>query len=159
MGNAEYMGNHKKAMVKFLKDGKIVVLLQGRYAGKKAVILKTMDDNTKERPYGHCVVVGVAKTPLPITRAMCKPTPKMKKLVKKRPTIKPFVRMVNFTHVMPTRYGVESSMSKALKAALSADTFSEVAVKKKFLKQAQSVFEAKYQEHEGQKWLFEKLRF
>merc|ERR1712194_770446 len=85
------MGNHKKAMVKFLKDGKIVVLLQGRYAGKKAVILKTMDDNTKERPYGHCVVVGVAKTPLPITRAMCKPTPKMKKLVKKRSTIKPFV--------------------------------------------------------------------
>merc|ERR1711998_435731 len=61
---------------KVLKDGKIVVLLQGRYAGKKAVILKTMDDNTKERPYGHCVVVGVAKTPLPITRAMCKPTPK-----------------------------------------------------------------------------------
>merc|ERR1712071_77043 len=110
-----------------------------------------MDDNTKERPYGHCVVVGVAKTPLP--------TPKMKKLVKKRSTIKPFVKMVNFTHVMPTRYSVESSMSKALKAALSADTFSEVAVKKKFLKQAQSVFEAKYQEHEGQKWLFEKLRF
>merc|ERR1712085_11449 len=127
------MGNHKKAVVKFLKDGKIVVLLQGRYAGKKAVILKTMDDNTKERPYGHCVVVGVAKTPLPITRAMCKPS----------------VKMVNFTHVMPTRYSVESSMSKALKAALSA-----VAVKKKFLKQAQSVFEAKYQEHEGQKWLF-----
>merc|ERR1711957_218827 len=130
------MGNHKKAMVKFLKDGKIVVLLHGRF-----------------------VVVGVAKTPLPITRAMCKPTPKMKKLVKKRSTIKPFVKMVNFTHVMPTRYSVESSMSKALKAALSADTFSEVAVKKKFLKQAQSVFEAKYQEHEGQKWLFEKLRF
>merc|ERR1712166_1500533 len=102
------MGNHKKAMVKFLKDGKIVVLLQGRYAGKKAVILKTMDDNTKERPCGHCVVVGVAKCPLPITRAMCKPTPKMKKLS----TIKPFVKMVNFTHVMPTRYSVESSMSK-----------------------------------------------
>merc|ERR1711865_829515 len=121
----------------------------GRYAGKKAVILKTMDDNAKERPYGHCVVVGVAKAPLPISRAMCKPTPKMKKLVKK----------VNYTHVMPTRYSVESSMSEALKAALSADTFSEVAVKKKFLKQAQSVFEAKYQEHEGQKWLFEKLRF
>merc|ERR1712085_16551 len=140
------MGNHKKAMVKFLKDGKIVVLLQGRYAGKKAVILKTMDDNTKERPYGHCVVVGVAKCPLPITRAMCKPTPKMKK-------------MVNFTHVMPTRYSVESSMSKTLKATLSADTFSEPSVKKKFLKAAQGVFEAKYQENEGQKWLFEKLRF
>jgi large subunit ribosomal protein L27e len=45
-----------------LKDGKIVVLLQGRYAGKKAVILKTMDDNAKERPYGHCVVVGACHT-------------------------------------------------------------------------------------------------
>merc|ERR1712196_491805 len=106
-------------MGKFLKDGKIVVVLQGRYAGKKAVILKTMDDNTKERPYGHCVVVGVAKTPLPITRAMC----------------------------------------KQLKSTLTADTFSEGGVKKKFLKAAQQVFEAKYQEHEGGKWLFEKLRF
>ena len=89
--------------MKFFKDGKIVVLLQGRYAGKKALILKTMDDNTKERPYGHCVVVGVAKSPLPITKAMCKPTPRMKKIVKKRSTVKPFVKMVNFTHVMPTR--------------------------------------------------------
>merc|ERR1719213_1405439 len=133
-------------MVKFFKDGKIVVLLQGRYAGKKALILKTMDDNTKERPYGHCVVVGVAKSPLPITKAMCKPTPRMNK-------------MVNFTHVMPTRYSVESSMTKSLKAHLSADTFSDPSVKKKFLKAAQAEFEKKYQDGEGQKWLFEKLRF
>merc|ERR1711981_272068 len=68
-------------MVKFLKDGKIVVLLQGRYAGKKAVILKVNEDGGKERPYGHCVVAGVAKAPLPITKSMCKPTPKLKKLV------------------------------------------------------------------------------
>merc|ERR1711981_892432 len=149
------MGTETKTMVKFLKDGKIVVLLQGRYAGKKAVILKTMDDNTKERPYGHCVVVGVAKAPLPITRAMCKPTDN----IKKRSTIKPFVKMVNFTHVMPTRYSVESSMTKSLKNHLSADTFSEPSVKKKFLKAAQAEFEKKYQEHEGAKWLFEKLRF
>merc|ERR1712072_132892 len=123
------MGTETKTMVKFLKDGKIVVLLQGRYAGKKAVILKTMDDNTKERPYGHCVVVGVKKAPLPITRAMCKPTPKMKKLVKKRSTVKPFVKMVNFTHLMPTRYSVESATVKQLKTSLSADTFSESSVK------------------------------
>merc|ERR1711998_821673 len=142
MGNAEYMGSASGSN-KVLKDGKIVVLLQGRYAGKKAVILKTMDDNTKERPYGHCVVVGVAKTPLPITRAMCKPT----------------LKMVNFTPLMPTRYSVESSMCKQLKSTLTADTFSEGGVKKKFLKAAQQVFEAKYQEHEGGKWLFEKLRF
>merc|ERR1712146_129543 len=98
------------------------------------------DDNTKERPYGPCVVVGVAKSPLPIAKAMCKPTPRMKKIVKKRSTVKPFVKMVNFTHVMPTRYSVESSMTKSLKAD-------------------QAEFEKKYQDGEGQKWLFEKLRF
>merc|ERR1711975_170577 len=117
-------------MVKFLKDGKIVVLLQGRYAGKKAVILKTNDDGGKERPYGHCVVAGVAKAPLPITKAMCKPTPKMKKLVQRRSRVKTFVKIVNYTHLI-------------------ADTFTDQTAKKKFLKNARSVFENKYKERDG----------
>merc|ERR1711903_184947 len=136
-----------RKMVKFLKDGKIVVCLQGRYAGKKAVILKTNDDGGKERPYGHCVVAGVAKAPLPITKSMCKPTPKMKKLVQRR------------SRVMPTRYSVENTMVKSLKGSLTADTFTDPAAKTKFLKAARGVFEAKYKERDGQRWLFEKLRF
>ena len=52
-----------------LKDGKIVVLLQGRYAGKKAVILKTDDDGNKERSYGHCVVAGKHTLNQPSLRA------------------------------------------------------------------------------------------
>merc|ERR1711977_176006 len=147
------------SMVKFLKDGKIVVCLQGRYAGKKAVILKTDDDGGKERPYGHCVVAGVAKAPLPITKAMCKGTPKMKKLVRRRSRVKTFVKIINYTHVMPTRYSVENTMVKVLKGHLTADTFTDQAAKKKFLKSARGVFENKYKEKEGQRWLFEKLRF
>jgi len=50
-------------MVKFLKANKVVVLLQGRYAGRKAVIIKNFDDGTKERPYGHAIVCGIAKYP------------------------------------------------------------------------------------------------
>jgi len=50
-------------MVKFLKANKVVVLLQGRYAGRKAVIVKNFDDGTKERPYGHAIVCGIAKYP------------------------------------------------------------------------------------------------
>lgn len=50
-------------MVKFLKPNKVVVLLQGRYAGRKAVIVKNFDDGTKERPYGHAIVTGIAKYP------------------------------------------------------------------------------------------------
>merc|ERR1712054_569160 len=142
-----------------LKEGKIVVCLQGRYAGKKAVIIRTEDEGGKERPYGHCVVTGVAKAPLPITKAMCKGTPKMKKLVQRRSRVKTFVKIVNYSHVMPTRYSVENTMVKTLKGCLTADTFTDPHAKTKFLKSARQVFEAKYKEKEGQRWLFEKLRF
>merc|ERR1711998_459416 len=128
-------------MGKFLKDGKIVVLLQGRYAGKKAAILKTNDDGGKERPYGHCVVAGVAKAPLPITKAMCKASPKMKKLVQRRSRIKTFVKIVNYPHLMPTRYSVENTMVKNLKGFLTADTFTDPQAKTKFLAAARKVFQ------------------
>merc|ERR1711934_1265778 len=153
------MGVSYSKMVKFLKDGKIVVCLQGRYAGKKAVILKTNDEGNKERPYGHCVVAGVAKAPLPITKAMCKASPKMKKLVQRRSRIKTFVKIVNYTHVMPTRYAVENTMVKNLKGILTSDTFTDPQAKTKFLAAARKVFQEKYKEREGQRWLFEKLRF
>merc|ERR1712167_96014 len=141
------MGATLNKMVKFLKDGKIVVILQ------------TDDEGGKERSYGHCVVAGVAKAPLPITKAMCKPSPKMKKLVQRRSCIKTFVKIVNYTHVMPTRYSVENQMVKTLKGNLTADTFTDQTAKKKFLKATRTVFEDKYKERDGQRWLFEKLRF
>lgn len=50
-------------MVKFLKPNKVVVLLQGRYAGRKAVIVKNFDDGTQQRKYGHALVAGIAKYP------------------------------------------------------------------------------------------------
>ena len=39
------------------------MLLTGRYAGKKAVIVTNKDDGTTARPYGHAVVCGLAKEP------------------------------------------------------------------------------------------------
>merc|ERR1711998_323761 len=138
------MGIFRSAMVKFLKDGKIVVCLQGRYAGKKAAILKTDDEGGKERPYGHCVVAGVAKAPLPITKAMCKSTDKMKKLVQRRSRVKTFIKIVNFSHLMPTRYSVDAPLTKTLKGHLTADTFTDPSAKSKFLKLARTSFESKY---------------
>jgi ribosomal protein L14E/L6E/L27E len=40
-----------------------VILLTGRYAGKKAVIVKNHDDGVGARPYGHALVCGLAKEP------------------------------------------------------------------------------------------------
>lgn len=53
----------RSRMVKFLKPGKVVILLSGRYAGKKAVIVKNYDDGTSSRPYGHALVCGLSKEP------------------------------------------------------------------------------------------------
>ncbi|KAE8783270.1 60S ribosomal protein L27-3 [Hordeum vulgare] len=55
-------------MVKFLKPGKAVILLQGRYAGKKAVIMCMFEEGTRGRPYGHCLVTDLAKYPKKVIR-------------------------------------------------------------------------------------------
>ena len=41
----------------------MVVVLNGRYAGRKAVIVKNFDEGTTSRPYGHALVVGINNYP------------------------------------------------------------------------------------------------
>merc|ERR1712167_436977 len=90
-------------MVKFLKAGKVVIVLQGRYAGRKAVILKNSDENSdKTWPYGHCVIAGIDRAPLKVKSSMGPKT------IKKRTSIKPFLKVVNHNHIMPTRYSLEN---------------------------------------------------
>lgn len=91
-------------MGKFLKPGRIVIVTNGRFAGRKAVCVKCFDDGSKARAFGHCLVAGVARPPLKVTRAMSK------KKQAKRLRVKPFVKYVNYTHVMPTRYSIPSDM-------------------------------------------------
>lgn len=83
-----------------MKAGKVVVVLGGRYAGKKALVVKTHDDGSNDRPYGHALVAGINKYPLKITRKMSK------KKVAKRTRVKPFLKVVNYNHLMPTRSDV-----------------------------------------------------
>merc|ERR1719158_1972685 len=85
-------------MVKFIKTGRVVLMTSGRMAGKKALVVKTYDEGTRARPFGHCLVAGVARAPLKITKAMGK------KKQSKRTKCKPFVKYVNYNHIMPTRY-------------------------------------------------------
>ena len=64
------MSEGKSKSAKFLKAGKVVLLLTGRMAGKKAVIVKTFDDGTADRQYGHCLVAGIQKYPLKVSKQM-----------------------------------------------------------------------------------------
>lgn len=55
------------------------------------------DEGTKDRPYGYAVVAGIERYPLKVTRAMGK------KKVAKRSKVKPFIKIINYNHMMPTR--------------------------------------------------------
>lgn len=84
-------------MGKIMKSGKVVVVLGGRFAGKKGVVVKNYDEGSNDRPYGHALVAGVDRYPLRITKSMGK------KKTAKRSKVKPFLRVINYNHLMPTR--------------------------------------------------------
>ncbi|CAK9105912.1 unnamed protein product [Durusdinium trenchii] len=124
-------------MGKFLKAGRIVVMLQGRYAGKKAVVVKAFDDGSKARSFGHCLVAGIDRAPLKVTRGMSK------KKITKRTKVKPFVKYVNYNHVMPTRYQVPNELTPASIATdQQMDTLDGRKEARKF---AKSLFQEKFQ--------------
>merc|ERR1719182_1169564 len=154
-------------MGKFLKKGKIVILLSGRYAGKKAVIMKSYDKGTEAHRFGHCLVAGIQRPPRTLTRKMSKAKRD------KRSKIKPFLKRINYNHIMPTRYQVTDIDLKGINIS---DVGSQDYEKKRAnLKNLKTVFEQRYLDQSkpksgkkdskasrsetGAAYLFAKLRF
>ncbi|KAF9903638.1 hypothetical protein EC991_003503 [Linnemannia zychae] len=142
--------------MRFIKANKVVVILNGRYAGKKAVVVKNSNPTTcsfesgsKERGYGHAIVAGVERYPLKITKNMGK------KRIAKRSKVKPFIKVINYNHMMPTRYGLEL---ENLKSVLTVDSFKEPTQREEAKKAIKKLFEERYNSGKN-KWFFSKLRF
>eukprot|EP00382_Lankesteria_abbotti_P005727 CAMPEP_0113846950 /NCGR_PEP_ID=MMETSP0372-20130328/1593_1 /TAXON_ID=340204 /ORGANISM="Lankesteria abbotti" /LENGTH=147 /DNA_ID=CAMNT_0000816153 /DNA_START=32 /DNA_END=475 /DNA_ORIENTATION=+ /assembly_acc=CAM_ASM_000359 len=89
-------------MGKILKPGRVVMMLSGRQAGRKGVVVQANDAGSKERPFPHALVAGISRPPKKITKKMSK------KSMEKRSKIKAFLQYVNYNHVMPTRYTISS---------------------------------------------------
>ena len=85
-------------MVKCLKSGKVVVILSGKYAGKKAVIVKVNEEGNGKYKFPHALVCGVARPPRKVTRRMSE------KKVNKKTTMQVFTKVINLQHFMPTRF-------------------------------------------------------
>ncbi|KAL2340174.1 hypothetical protein Fmac_008114 [Flemingia macrophylla] len=134
-------------MVKFLKGNKAVIVLQGRYAGKKAVIVRTFDEGTRERPYGHCMVAGIKKYPSKVIRK-----DSAKKTAKKS-RVKAFVKLVNYQHLMPTRYTLDVD----LKDVVTLDVLHSKDKKLTALKETKNRFEERFKTGKN-RWFFTKLR-
>nr|ACO14886.1 60S ribosomal protein L27 [Caligus clemensi] len=136
-------------MGKIMKSGKVVVVLSGRYAGRKAVIVRPTDEGNGEKPFGHALVAGVDRYPRKVTKRMSK------KKVEQRSKIKPFLKVLNYNHMMPTRYVVDIKFEKD---AINKEVLKDPMKKKKAKQIVRNDFEDKYKGGSN-KWFFQKLRF
>jgi len=141
-------------MGKFLKPGKVVILLAGRYAGRKALIVKVSEEATKEHPFGHALVAGLDRAPLKVTKSMGQ------KKILKRSRVKPFIKIVNFNHMMPTRYTVTDI---ELKNIVKPEALKKQDTREEARKELKKTFEDRYlnrgKNSGGVQYFFQKLRF
>ena len=110
-------------MVKFYKPGKVVLVLNGRYAGHKGIIIRSNYESVKDRKYPHCLVVGLAKGPRkPTKKNIAKLQDRIKKLeaskekndqVKLLKSFGVFIKTYNMSHLLATRYTVKEDFGIA----------------------------------------------
>ncbi|KAH8695405.1 60S ribosomal protein L27e [Talaromyces proteolyticus] len=134
--------------MKFMKVGRVAIITRGRYAGKKVVIIQPQDSGSKAHPFSYALVAGIERYPQKVTRRMGT------KKVEKRSRIKPFVKVVNYNHLMPTRYTLEL---EGLKGVISNDTFKEVSQREDAKKTVKKALEERYTSGKN-RWFFTPLR-
>merc|ERR1712188_163381 len=104
MGEEEYSKKMPKQATaskgRIMKYGRLVILLSGRYAGRKAVIVKVHDDGNGDRKFPVALVAGVDRYPRRGHKNLS--SKKFDKKIK----IKPFVKYINMNHMMATRYTI-----------------------------------------------------
>ena len=71
----------------------------------------------------------------------------------KRSKVKPFIKVVNYNHLMPTRYTLEL---EGLKGVVSNDTFKEVSQREEAKKSVKKVLEERYTSGKN-RWFFTPL--
>lgn len=130
-----------------MKAGKIVLLLSGKFAGRKAVIIRNYDDGTTDKQYGHALVAGIDRYPKKVHKRMCKAQ------IHKKSKIKPFLKVVNYNHLMPTRYTVDFPLEK-----IGPKDLKDPAKRKILRFQTRMKFEERYKAGKN-KWFFQKLYF
>uniref|UniRef100_G3TS06 60S ribosomal protein L27 n=1 Tax=Loxodonta africana TaxID=9785 RepID=G3TS06_LOXAF len=120
---------------KFMKTGKVVLVLARGYSGCKAVIVKNIDDGTLDCLYRHTLVAGINH----YCRKMTAATSKKKNTKKLK--IKLFVKAYNYNHLMSTRCCVHIPLYKTV---INKDVFGDLAIKCKAWREAKDKFEERY---------------
>ncbi|XP_053221957.1 60S ribosomal protein L27-like [Podarcis raffonei] len=130
-----------------MKPGKVILVLAGRYSRHKAFIVKNIDDGTSDRPYSG-LMASINCYPRKVTASMGKKIAKHSK-------IKSFVKIYNYSHLMPTRYSADTPLDKTV---VHKDVCMGPGLKRKARREAKVKFEEIYKTGKN-KWFFQKLRF
>lgn len=115
----------------------------------QVVIIQPQDSGSKAYPFPHALVAGIERYPLKVTKRMGK------KRSEKRSKVKPFIKVANYNHLMPTRYTLEL---EGLKNIISHDTFKEVSQREEAKKNVKKALEERYTSGKN-RWFFTPLRF
>ena len=112
------------------------------------MIIQPLDTGSKSHPFPHALVAGIERYPSSVTRRMSKARQQ------KRSKVKPFIKTINYNHLMPTRYTLEL---EGLKGVLTNDTFKEVSQREDAKKTVKKALEERYQSGKN-RWFFTPLR-
>ncbi|KAH0792834.1 60S ribosomal protein L27 [Histomonas meleagridis] len=122
-----------------LQPGRIVVLLKGRHAGKKAIVLQSCSEPTESHNYPHAVVLGIDKVPKKLTKDMAQGT------LVKRTQIKLFIKVVNFNHVLLTRHMIkDDDLWSKINPEQIIKSMQDTSQKDAEIESASNVFRQKY---------------
>lgn len=136
-------------MGKIMKSGKVVLVLSGRFAGRKAIIVKAYDEGSSDRAYSHALIAGIDKYPRRVKKGMGK------KKIANRSQLRPFVGVASYSNLLPTRYSVDITLDKNF---VNKEALKEPGKKALAKSEIKKKFEERYKIGKS-KWFFTKLRF
>lgn len=123
------------------KQNMIVVITNGRLAGKKAVVIGQLDEQ-------NLVVAGINRTPTKSEDYM----PAW--MTRRNSKFLTFIKKINMDHVLATRYKADIGLSKFEAASAVAN----LETKKTTNEEVNSIMKAAFEENKA-KWLFTALKF
>lgn len=112
------------------------------------MIVRSFEEGTRDRPYGHCLVAGISKYPSKVIKK-----DSAKKTAKKS-RVKAFMRVVNYSHLMPTRYTLDVDLKDVVNPEALVTKDKKVTAAKEIKKR----FEERFKTGKN-RWFFSKLRF
>jgi large subunit ribosomal protein L27e len=81
-------------------------------------------------------VAGIERYPLKVTKRMSQ------KKIDRRSKVKPFVKLVNYNHLIPTRYLVQQEID--LKQVVTEDKLGSAETRKQMKREVRKIFNEKY---------------